>query len=280
MTSVPVPDLGPGPGPGSGPSESTRIPPIHPSNPPRHLTGNQPFTDALASAVARRISESQKPTSASTGASTSTTPSASLLALDQALLYSPALTRGWNAFFSALRTGCTAAVGDDLRELIMCRVAALNRARFMWAQHRALLARAWAARLGAGAEAEAEEKEKASGVLALLQHAPPHAFAPPSAPDPTSEPQTAQQNWRAEGAQLGMDERVLAVLAYTDAMTRDVSVSDAVWAQLKTAFTDEGDGLEQVLVEMTGIIAGYNCGSRFLVALDVGGMKDWDNANE
>jgi len=273
MTGAPLPGLGPGP----GPSESTRIPPIHPSNPPPHLAGNQPFTDAVAAAVARRISESQKPVSASIDANT--TPSTSLLALDQALLYSPALTRGWNAFFSALRTGCT-AVGDDLRELIMCRIAVLNRAWYMWAQHRALLARAWVERLGARAEGEAEEKAKADGVLALLQAAPPHAFAPPSAPHPSSETKIAQQNWRVEGAQLGMDERALAVLAYTDAMTKDVSVSDAVWAQLRTAFADEGDRLEQVLVEITGVIAGYNGGSRFLVALDVGGMKDWDDASE
>jgi alkylhydroperoxidase family enzyme len=54
------------------------------------------------------------------------------------------------------------------------------------------------------------------------------------------------------------------VLAYTDAMTLDVRVPDAVFAELKQHFS------EQEVVEITATIAGYNCVSRFLVALDVG----------
>lgn len=55
------------------------------------------------------------------------------------------------------------------------------------------------------------------------------------------------------------------MLAYTDAMTLDVRVPDAVFGKLKEAgFSDKE------VVEITATIAAYNCVSRFLVALDVG----------
>jgi alkylhydroperoxidase family enzyme len=55
-----------------------------------------------------------------------------------------------------------------------------------------------------------------------------------------------------------------AVLTYTDAMTLNVTVPDAVFARLKESFN------EREVVEITATIAAYNCVSRFLVALDVG----------
>lgn len=55
-----------------------------------------------------------------------------------------------------------------------------------------------------------------------------------------------------------------AVLAYTDAMTLDVQVPDAVFAELRNMFS------EREIVEITATISAYNCVSRFLVALDVG----------
>lgn len=55
------------------------------------------------------------------------------------------------------------------------------------------------------------------------------------------------------------------MLAYTDAMTLDVRVPDAVFEKLKEAgFSDKE------VVEITATVAAYNCVSRFLVALDVG----------
>lgn len=54
-----------------------------------------------------------------------------------------------------------------------------------------------------------------------------------------------------------------AVLAYTDAMTRDVQVSDAVFNNVKAHF----DARE--LVELTATIATYNMVSRFLEALQI-----------
>jgi alkylhydroperoxidase family enzyme len=55
-----------------------------------------------------------------------------------------------------------------------------------------------------------------------------------------------------------------AVLAFTDAMTLDVSVPDAVFESLKRHFSD------REVVEITSTVAAYNCVSRFLVAMDVG----------
>jgi alkylhydroperoxidase family enzyme len=54
-----------------------------------------------------------------------------------------------------------------------------------------------------------------------------------------------------------------AVLDYADAMTRNVHVSDEVFARVRTAFP------ERELVELTVTIAGYNCVSRFLEAIAV-----------
>jgi alkylhydroperoxidase family enzyme len=61
-----------------------------------------------------------------------------------------------------------------------------------------------------------------------------------------------------------LDAQHIAVLAYTDAMTLSVAVSDYVFDQLKLHFS------EREVVEITATIAAYNCVSRFLVALDVG----------
>ncbi|KAJ5336087.1 uncharacterized protein N7506_004109 [Penicillium brevicompactum] len=60
-----------------------------------------------------------------------------------------------------------------------------------------------------------------------------------------------------------------AVLRYTDQMTRTITVQDAVFAELKTVGYDDRE-----IVELTTGIAGYNCVSRFLVALDVGENND------
>jgi 4-carboxymuconolactone decarboxylase len=53
------------------------------------------------------------------------------------------------------------------------------------------------------------------------------------------------------------------VLRYTDAMTRDLQVPDALFGDLKAKFDD------QTLVELTATIAGYNMVSRFLIAMRI-----------
>ena len=55
------------------------------------------------------------------------------------------------------------------------------------------------------------------------------------------------------------------MLAYADAMTRDVRVPDEVFAAIRPAFDDRR------LVELTATIAGYNMVSRFLEALKLHG---------
>jgi AhpD family alkylhydroperoxidase len=54
-----------------------------------------------------------------------------------------------------------------------------------------------------------------------------------------------------------------AVLDYTDALTREVRVDDAVFAPIKAGFDPTGR------VEVTATIAAYNMVSRLLIALDV-----------
>jgi len=54
-----------------------------------------------------------------------------------------------------------------------------------------------------------------------------------------------------------------AVLAYTDSMTREIQVPDAVFEELRKHFD------AQELVELTATIAGYNLVSRFLEAMQV-----------
>lgn len=66
----------------------------------------------------------------------------------------------------------------------------------------------------------------------------------------------------------GLNEMQCAVLAYTDAMTVGVRVSDEVFARLRRWFD------ERAVVEVTATVAAYNCVSRFLVALDVGEVSE------
>jgi alkylhydroperoxidase family enzyme len=54
-----------------------------------------------------------------------------------------------------------------------------------------------------------------------------------------------------------------AVLAYTDTMTREIQVSDEVFAEVAKHFD------AQDLVELTATIAGYNLVSRFLEAMQL-----------
>ncbi len=61
-----------------------------------------------------------------------------------------------------------------------------------------------------------------------------------------------------------VDSTESAVLDLTIEMTRTVKVSSATFAKARAALADE-----QQLVELVGVIAGYNMVSRFLVALEV-----------
>lgn len=68
---------------------------------------------------------------------------------------------------------------------------------------------------------------------------------------------------RGREAPVGFSELERAVLAYADALTTDVKVDDAVFGAVRELVTT------RQVVEITGIIASYNCVSRFLVGLGI-----------
>ena len=70
----------------------------------------------------------------------------------------------------------------------------------------------------------------------------------------------ALPNWRSSGL---FDGPQIAVLAYTDSMTKDVHVPDDVFAPVRQHFQD------REIVELTATIAAYNLVSRFLEALQI-----------
>jgi alkylhydroperoxidase family enzyme len=82
----------------------------------------------------------------------------------------------------------------------------------------------------------------------------PHALA-------AGMPQETIDGLRKDSVQLQGIERL--VLQYTDAMTRDLVVPDALYAQLDKAFE------VKTLVELTATIAAYNMVSRFLIAMRI-----------
>lgn len=99
--------------------------------------------------------------------------------------------------------------------------------------------------------------------IALLNHAPYEAEQ--HVPIALKEGATQAQvdglgDWAASSA---FSEKERAVLAYVDAMTRQVQVPEDVFAAVRAAFTD------RELVELTATVGAYNLVSRFLEALEI-----------
>ncbi|CAN9284092.1 unnamed protein product [Alternaria alternata] len=148
-----------------------------------------------------------------------------LIALDRTLLHAPPVADGWNSFLGSIRT--KTSLPTAIRETAICRVAVLNKAWYEWESHSPILE-----------SATDVTKDQVRAVLESAAREPLDDILGP---------------------------RLSAVLAYTDAMTLDVRVPDAVFGKLKEAgFSDKE------VVEITATIAAYNCVSGFLVALDVG----------
>uniref|UniRef100_A0A093W1F5 Uncharacterized protein YnjA n=1 Tax=Talaromyces marneffei PM1 TaxID=1077442 RepID=A0A093W1F5_TALMA len=63
-----------------------------------------------------------------------------LLPLDRALLHSVFIADGWNTFLGSIRT--KTSLHSILSELLICRVAVLNKASFEWDHHAPLLVEA------------------------------------------------------------------------------------------------------------------------------------------
>jgi alkylhydroperoxidase family enzyme len=138
--------------------------------------------------------------------------------LDLTLLHAPAVADGWNSFLGAIRTGTS--LSDDVREIAICRVAVLNGAWYEWAHH-APLAR------------EGGVSEEGMRILGK--------------PDFADEDEDGNED---EGS--GLTGRQWAVVGYTDAMTRDVAVSQGVFDALRQHFS------EQQIVELTATVSsGY-----------------------
>jgi AhpD family alkylhydroperoxidase len=76
----------------------------------------------------------------------------------------------------------------------------------------------------------------------------------------TPEQVDALADWDASNL---FSERQRALLAYTDAVTRNIEVSDAVFAEVRKHFD------ERQTVELTLLISAYNMLTRFLKALKV-----------
>jgi AhpD family alkylhydroperoxidase len=135
--------------------------------------------------------------------------------LYRALLNSGPVASGWERMLTAIRN--RTGIPADLRELVILRIAVLNKAAFEFEAHAPIAAKA--------------------GV----------------APDKIAAIRDAEL-----GAVFSAIER--AVLEATDALTRDVSLPDPLFAALEAHFDAKG------LVELIATIAAYNMVSRFLVA--------------
>lgn len=106
-------------------------------------------------------------------------------------------------------------------------------------------------------------REMAIMRIALLNGAPYEAdqHAPIALEEGVTQAQLDQlMEWEASTL---FDDEQRAVLAYTDAMTRQIQVPREVFAEVKTYFEP------RQLVELTATIAAYNMVSRFLEALDI-----------
>jgi 4-carboxymuconolactone decarboxylase len=137
------------------------------------------------------------------------------------LLNSPPIAHGWEQMLSAVRNRNSIPAG--LRELVILRVAVLNRAPYEFDAH---VPHA----LAAGVSAEAVEASR-SVLLA------------------TDAPFTDAQR---------------VALRLADAMTRDIDVPDALYAEVRQHFDVQGQ------IDLVATVAAYNMVSRFLVALQIG----------
>ncbi|OWT80995.1 MULTISPECIES: carboxymuconolactone decarboxylase family protein [unclassified Achromobacter] len=142
--------------------------------------------------------------------------------LYQVLLNSPAVVQGWEAMLTAIRNRI--GLSPRLRELVILRVAVLNRAPYEF-------------------EAHVPHALKAGMDDALVE---------------------ALRTERAPVDIAGLTAQERDVVAFTDAMTRDIDVSDACYDALAPSLGEQG------MVELAATVAAYNMVSRFLSALRIG----------
>lgn len=121
--------------------------------------------------------------------------------LDRTLLHSLPIAAGWNSLLGAIRT--QTSITADLRELAICRIAALNSAWYEWKHHYPLA-------LEAGVDDELMQLVKRGRSWDL-----------------SAMPEVAEAQLR------------LSVLRYVDCMTLDVNVPSDVFDALRRKFTEQ-----------------------------------------
>jgi 4-carboxymuconolactone decarboxylase len=141
--------------------------------------------------------------------------------LYQVLLNSPPVAHGWEQMLSAVRN--RNSLPASLRELVILRVAVLNRASYEFDAHAPIA-------LAAGVS---------QAVVDLMRQVS------------LKKPEL-------------LSKAELTAILLTDAMTRDIDVPDALYAQVQEHFNAQGQ------IDLVATIAAYNMVSRFLVALHIG----------
>lgn len=160
---------------------------------------------------------------------------------------------------------CTRTVVRPLADRIIAERGELLHL-YQMLMHSAPIAEGWLTYLTA-----IRQKSSLSGALremiimrvAQLNNAPYEAdqHAPIALREGLSQAQLdALGNWTSSAL---FDAHQRAVLAYTDAMTRQVQVPDPVFAEISALFAPEQ------VVEITATVAAYNMVSRFLEALQI-----------
>lgn len=151
-----------------------------------------------------------------------------VMLLYQVLLNSPPLAAGWEKLLTAIRQQST--VPPDLRELIILRVAVVNRAPYEF-------------------EAHVPHARRAGVSEAKIE---------------------AVRHWRGDSAtgrsddpEIGFTADETLVLELADAMTRDVVVPSALMDRMQHRFDARG------VLEVVATVAAYNMVSRLLVALNI-----------
>jgi len=150
----------------------------------------------------------------------------SLLNLDKALLWSEPLARGWNIFMRNVRTGLS--TDRKLQELGICTVALLTGAMYEFHHH----APDFLAAGGQQTQLDALQRYVADGM-----------------PEDWSDPALCRVQ--------------LLVMRFATQITRDVQVSDGVFAAMREHFD------ETRIVELTVAIAAYNMVARILTTLRI-----------
>ena len=153
-----------------------------------------------------------------------------------------------------LRTGTS--LPDSIRELAICRIAALNRAEHEWGWHFPLL--------------QAALPSIHAQFVDYVRNAAPLSAIPITGAGGEKLRQVLRQKINASQNGTEFDDRHVATLAYVDSITEAVDVPDEVFALVRESFENKE------IIELTATVAMYNGVSRFLVALDVG-EDTWDS---